>query len=87
MAGAGLDFVHVPVTEEALVRARLGTRPLDVVRRVAARSATGSTASTWSRWRRAPAGDRVDVHARVFVPGLIGGRGRGHRLGRGRARA
>jgi len=69
VAGAGLDFVHVPVTEEALVRARLGTRPLD-------------TYDGWPDLRdlldavnlvALVPGTPVDVHARVFVPGTSGG--------------
>ena len=71
VAGAGLDFVHVPVTEEGLVRARLGTRPLD-------------SYDGWPPLRDrldgvslvaldpGAEGEPVDVHARVFVPGLIG---------------
>ena len=71
VAGAGLDFVHVPVTEEGLVRARLGTRPLD-------------SYDGWPPLRDrldgvslvaldpGASGQAVDVHARVFVPGLIG---------------
>ena len=68
VAGCGLDFAHVPVTEEALVRARLGIRPLDAY-------------DGWPPLRdhcdgvnlvALVPGDPVDVHARVFVPGLIG---------------
>jgi predicted PhzF superfamily epimerase YddE/YHI9 len=58
----------VPVTEEAVVRARLGTRPL-------------ASYAGWPEVRDRIAGvnlvalgpgDPVAVHARVFVPGLIG---------------
>ena len=68
VAGAGLDFVHVPVTEEALLRARLGARPLP----------------SYDGWPRLAGpldgvnlvalvpGDPVEVHSRVFVPGLLG---------------
>ncbi len=68
VAGAGLDFVHVPVTEEALPRARLGTRPLP-------------SYDGWPEVRdrldgvnlvALVPGDPVEVHSRVFVPGLLG---------------
>ena len=72
VAGCGLSFVHVPVTEEAVLRAR---------------PATGAVASLFARIAEAvgPVDDLLDavnvyavsgeaptlrVHARVFVPGV-----------------
>jgi trans-2,3-dihydro-3-hydroxyanthranilate isomerase len=71
VAGCGLGWVHLPVTAEAVARARLGTRPVDsydgwpVLRdlcdgvNLVAVDAPGGRGGT------------VAVHARVFVPGLI----------------
>lgn len=80
VAGTGLDFVHVPVTEEALVRARLGTRPLpsydgwpetrdllDAVNLVAL--VPGSPVDGPHVDGPHVDGPTVDVHSRVFVPG------------------
>jgi trans-2,3-dihydro-3-hydroxyanthranilate isomerase len=71
VAGAGLDFVHVPVTEDALVRARLGTRPLDSYD---GWPPVGDRLDGVNLVALAPGGpgQPVAVHARVFVPGLIG---------------
>ncbi|MET1060342.1 MAG: PhzF family phenazine biosynthesis protein [Nocardioides sp.] len=72
VAGAGLDFLHVPVTEEGLLRARIGIRGLDsydgwppLLDRLDAVNLVALTSG-------AP-GEPVAVHARVFVPGLIDG--------------
>jgi trans-2,3-dihydro-3-hydroxyanthranilate isomerase len=68
VAGAGLNFLHVPVRANAVGRARAGGRaltkydgmpelpePVDGVNLVAIGE---------------PGGDRLDVHARVFAPGV-----------------
>jgi trans-2,3-dihydro-3-hydroxyanthranilate isomerase len=68
LAGTGLTFVHVPVHDEAVARARLPRRavrdlvdlpdtrdPLDGINLYAVRSRSD---------------DAVEVHSRVFVPGL-----------------
>lgn len=68
LAGTGLTFVHVPVHDDAVGRARVPRRavrdltdlpdtrdPLDGINLYAVRSRSG---------------DEVDVHSRVFVPGL-----------------
>lgn len=63
VAGAGLDFVHLPVTDDALTRARAASRPL---------SSYGGLPDTDDPLEGvnlvAVTGDAV--HARVFVPGL-----------------
>jgi trans-2,3-dihydro-3-hydroxyanthranilate isomerase len=71
VAGCGLSFLHVPVTAEAVGRARPSTRPL---REYAAALAAVGTAqdpvegiNLVAVTGAAPA---VDVRARVFVPGL-----------------
>lgn len=66
VAGCGLSFVHLPVTEEAVVRARAADRPLEDVlagRLVDPLEGINVVALSGD----APS---MRVHARVFVPGL-----------------
>jgi trans-2,3-dihydro-3-hydroxyanthranilate isomerase len=66
VAGTGLDFVHLPVTEEAVVRARPGHRPVSSVVRDLALTAPLEGVNLFA----VVPGDPAAVHSRVFVPGL-----------------
>jgi trans-2,3-dihydro-3-hydroxyanthranilate isomerase len=71
VAGCGLTFLHVPVTDEAVTRARPSTRPLgeyaDALRVVGATQDPVEGINLVAVSGTAP---ELDVHARVFVPGL-----------------
>jgi trans-2,3-dihydro-3-hydroxyanthranilate isomerase len=71
IAGCGLTFVHLPVTEEAVLRARPTSRRLgdDLLTRL---EALGDVTDLMDAFNvHAVAGDapRLSVHSRVFVPG------------------
>ena len=80
VAGCGLTFVHLPVTEEAVRRARPSTRPLaayadrlggtghlaDPVEGLNVHHVSGGAQEDGAPLEGAP----LEVHARVFVPGL-----------------
>jgi trans-2,3-dihydro-3-hydroxyanthranilate isomerase len=69
LAGTGLTFVHVPVHDAAVARARVSGR---VVRDIAALPATGDPLEGINLYAvRERDGDLLDVHSRVFVPGLV----------------
>jgi trans-2,3-dihydro-3-hydroxyanthranilate isomerase len=68
LAGTGLTFVHVPVRDEAVVRARVPARP---VRGLAGLPETGDPLEGLNLYAvRDRTADGLDVHSRVFVPGL-----------------
>jgi trans-2,3-dihydro-3-hydroxyanthranilate isomerase len=70
LAGTGLSFVHVPVHDEAVVRASLPTR---TVREIADLPETGDPLDGINLYAvRARSDAGLDVHSRVFVPGLTG---------------
>ena len=67
VAGCGLSFVHVPVVDEAVARAQVSTRPLaEYVPAIETRDPFEGI-NLFSLSGAAPA---VEVHSRVFVPGL-----------------
>ena len=79
LAGTGLTFVHLPVREEAVARATAPRRP---VRELADLPQTGDPLDGINLYAlRGRSRDGLDVHSRVFVPGLGGARGPGDRLG------
>jgi trans-2,3-dihydro-3-hydroxyanthranilate isomerase len=68
LAGAGLTFVHLPVREDAVARA---TVPGRAVRDLAELPQTGDPLDGINLYAvRGRSGDGLDVHSRVFVPGL-----------------
>lgn len=68
LAGTGLTFVHLPVHDEALARARV---PVRAVRDIARLPETGDPLDGLNLYAvRDRAADGLDVHSRVFVPGL-----------------
>ena len=69
LAGTGLTFVHLPVHDAAIARARVSRR---VVRDVAELPETGDPLEGINLYAvRERDGGRLDVHSRVFVPGLV----------------
>ncbi|RNL66196.1 PhzF family phenazine biosynthesis protein [Nocardioides marmoriginsengisoli] len=68
VAGTGLSFVHLPVSEDAVTRARLGSRRLREV------VALPETLDPLEGINLHAVGDGapLPVHSRVFVPGLAG---------------
>ena len=70
VAGCGLSFVHVPVTEEAVVRAVPPTGAFPAIAdRLAGLGEVVDLLDAVNLYAVAGAAPRVDVHARVFVPG------------------
>ena len=69
VAGAGLDFVHVPVTEEALVAGPARHPPAHVVRRVAGGPRPARRRQPGRDGAGQPSVDRVDVHSPGVRPG------------------
>jgi trans-2,3-dihydro-3-hydroxyanthranilate isomerase len=63
LAGAGLTFVHLPVTEEAVARARVPLRPVSEYPGIPATTDLLEAVNL-------VAIDGTAVHSRVFVPGL-----------------
>lgn len=71
LAGTGLTFVHLPVTEDALARARPSARPLsEYAERLAAVGATRDPVEGINLHHVTGVAPEVEVHSRVFVPGL-----------------
>lgn len=68
LAGTGLTFVHLPVRDEAVARAVVPSRP---VRELAALPATRDPLDGINLCAvRGRSAGGLDVHSRVFVPGL-----------------
>jgi trans-2,3-dihydro-3-hydroxyanthranilate isomerase len=71
LAGTGLTFVHLPVTEDAVGRARPSLRPLsEYADRLAAVGPTSDPVEGINVHHVSGEAPEVSVHARVFVPGL-----------------
>ena len=68
LAGTGLTFVHLPVREEAVGRARA---PRRTVRALADLPATRDPLDGINLYAARHDADEVVVHSRVFVPGLV----------------
>lgn len=69
IAGTGLAFVHLPVRDEAVVRAVLGRR---TVRETTSLPETADPLEGVNLYAAATTDDGLAVHSRVFVPGLVG---------------
>jgi trans-2,3-dihydro-3-hydroxyanthranilate isomerase len=70
VAGCGLSFVHLPVTEEAVVRAVPSGRPFgELAERIAAQGPVEDLLDALNVYAVAGSAPRLEVHARVFVPG------------------
>ena len=71
MAGCGLSFVHVPVTEEAVVRAvASGASFATLGEQLAALGEVSDLLDAVNLYAVAGEAPRLDVHSRVFVPGV-----------------
>ena len=71
VAGCGLSFLHVPVTDEAVVRARPSTRPLsEYAAALRVLGATYDPVEGINLVAVSGSAPELTVHARVFVPGL-----------------
>ncbi len=71
VAGCGLSFVHVPVTDDAVGRATPSSRSLaHYADRLAAAGPTRDPVDGINLVHVSGAAPHLDVHARVFVPGL-----------------
>ena len=71
IAGAGLGFVHIPVVEGALARARPSFRPVsEYADRLAAAGPTLDPVDGLNLHHLSGAAPELQVHSRVFVPGL-----------------
>lgn len=71
VAGTGLSFVHLPVTDEAVRRAHPSLRSLrEYADRLAAVGATADPVDGINLHHVAGEAPDLAVHARVFVPGL-----------------
>lgn len=70
VAGCGLSFVHLPVSEEAVVRASGTGRPFgELMDRLSAIGAVDDLLDAVNVYAVAGQAPRLSVHARVFVPG------------------
>ena len=70
VAGCGLSFVHLPVTEEAVVRAVPSARPFGALTgRLEAALDVEDLLDALNVYAVVGEAPRLDVHARVFVPG------------------
>ena len=70
VAGCGLSFVHVPVTEEALVRASATSSGFPpVADRLAGLGRVEDLLDAVNLYAVAGTSPHLDVHSRVFVPG------------------
>ncbi|MEO5708895.1 MAG: PhzF family phenazine biosynthesis protein [Nocardioidaceae bacterium] len=70
VAGCGLSFVHVPVSEEAVVRAVPTSGPFpDLAEKLAGLGRVDDLLDAVNLYAVAGDAPRLDVHARVFVPG------------------
>jgi trans-2,3-dihydro-3-hydroxyanthranilate isomerase len=71
VAGCGLSFVHVPVTEEAVVRAVPSGRPFGpLAARIADAGPVEDLLDALNVYAVAGSASPLAVHARVFVPGV-----------------
>jgi trans-2,3-dihydro-3-hydroxyanthranilate isomerase len=71
VAGCGLSFVHVPVTEEAVLRAVPASRPFGrLAERLAATGPVEDLIDAVNVHAVSGEAPRLTVHARVFVPGV-----------------
>ncbi len=70
LAGCGLTFVHVPVVEDAVARARTTDRPLAEYRQQFAALGPARDPIEGINLHHVTGGSVPEVHARVFVPGL-----------------
>jgi trans-2,3-dihydro-3-hydroxyanthranilate isomerase len=71
VAGCGLSFVHVPVIEDAVQRARASQRPLrEYAERFAAAGTSADPVEGVNVFHVSGHPPELRVHARVFVPGL-----------------
>jgi trans-2,3-dihydro-3-hydroxyanthranilate isomerase len=71
VAGCGLSFVHVPVTEEAVVRAVPTAGSFEALgRRLSALGDVSDLLDAVNLYAVAGDPPRLDVHSRVFVPGV-----------------
>ena len=71
VAGCGLSFVHVPVTEEAVVRAvATGGAFQPLAERLSALGDVSDVLDAVNLYAVAGDAPRLDVHSRVFVPGV-----------------
>ena len=70
VAGCGLSFVHLPVSEEAVVRSRPATRSFGpLAERLAAAGPVEDLLDALNVYAVAGSAPRLTVHSRVFVPG------------------
>ena len=71
VAGCGLSFVHLPVREEAVLRAVASSGPLvDLAERLAPLGPLEDLLDALNVFAVAGEAPRLAVHARVFVPGV-----------------
>lgn len=71
VAGCGLSFVHLPVSEEAVIRALVSRRPLSAYHdRFTAAGGSSDPVDGINVFAVEGSAPSLDVHARVFVPGL-----------------
>jgi trans-2,3-dihydro-3-hydroxyanthranilate isomerase len=71
VAGCGLSFVHLPVTEEAVVRAVPASGSFDsLAERLTALGPVEDLLDAVNLYAVAGSAPTLDVHARVFVPGV-----------------
>ncbi len=71
LAGCGLSFVYLPVREGAVARAQVTQRPLgEYLDRFAAAGVSTDPVEGISVFRVTGSAPELEVHARVFVPGL-----------------
>lgn len=71
VAGCGLSFVHLPVREEAVVRAVPSSRPLvDMAERLAPLGALEDLLDALNVFAVSGEAPRLAIHSRVFVPGV-----------------
>ncbi len=71
VAGCGLSVVHLPVTEQAVVRAVPSGASFDSLgERLTALGQVDDLLDAVNLYAVAGSGDRLDVHSRVFVPGV-----------------
>jgi trans-2,3-dihydro-3-hydroxyanthranilate isomerase len=71
VAGCGLSFVHLPVREEAVVRAVPSSGPLvDLAERLAPLGPLEDLLDALNVFAVAGEAPRLTIHSRVFVPGV-----------------
>ncbi len=71
VAGTGLGFVHIPVAQDAVARARPSFRPLsEYADQLAAAGATRDPVDGINLHHVSGSAPDLQVHSRVFVPGL-----------------